>query len=238
MLRLQKFLAEAGVASRRASEKIILEGRVAVNGETVTELGTKVDPASDRITVDGRPLKAKRKLYVALHKPRRVLTTRKPEAEDDRATVYDFLPKEWGNIFPIGRLDYDSEGLLFLTNDGDLCLKLTHPRYGVAKIYVATVEGRVEANVLEQFKKGVRHEGDLLRANKARILSASKTQSTVELELTEGKNREVRRLFESQDLKVTRLVRTQIGKIKLGELPAGKWRVLTEPEIKSLLSAI
>lgn len=238
MVRLQKLLSEAGIASRRASEEIIVSGRVTVNGQVASQLGTKVDPLHDRVAVDGRPIKARRKIYVALHKPKGVLTTRKPEASDDRPIIFDLLPKEWGSLFPVGRLDYDSEGLIFLTNDGDFSLKLTHPRYGVAKTYVATIEGKVEPTVLHKFLKGVRHQGELLRARKAILTSASNSRSIVELELTEGRNREVRRLFESQGMTVKRLVRTRIGRIKLGELPAGKWRVLTEPEIKSLLSTI
>ena len=234
--RLQKFLAEAGVASRRASEKIILEGRVSVNGDTVTVLGTQVDPQHDHVLVDGKPIKAKRKLYIALNKPRRYLTTRKAEGEDDRAIVFDLLPKEWGNLFPVGRLDYESEGLLFLTNDGDFCLKLTHPRYGVSKVYVALVDGKVEPPLAAMFTKGIIDHGEKLIAQKVRIISATKRESVVELELTEGKNREVRRLFESQGIEVKRLQRVKIGKIKLGELPPGKWRTLTEPEIKSLLA--
>ncbi|MBA4148383.1 MAG: rRNA pseudouridine synthase [Verrucomicrobia bacterium] len=234
--RLQKFLADAGVASRRAAEKIILDGRVTVNGDTVTLLGTRVDPMHDRVSVDGKPVKAKRKHYIVLNKPRRFLTTRKPEGEDDRAIVFDLLPKEWGNLFPVGRLDYDSEGLLFLTNDGDFCLKLTHPRYGVSKIYVALVAGKVEPPLVTKFTKGLMDKGEKLIAQKVRIISATKRESVVELELTEGKNREVRRLFESQGIEVKRLQRVKIGKIKLGELPTGKWRTLTESEIKSLLS--
>lgn len=238
MVRLQKLLADAGVASRRAGEKIISEGRVTVNGEVVTTLGSKVDPVHDRVSVDGRPIKAKRKLYIALHKPVRFLSTRKAEGGDDRAIIFDLLPREWSNLFPVGRLDYDSEGLIFLSNDGDFCLKLTHPRYGVRKTYVATVEGKVEPALLQKFREGIRHEGDLLRAQSTRLLASSHSQSSVELVLTEGKNREVRRLFESQGMKVLKLVRTQIGRIRLGELPTGKWRVLTEPEIESLLSAL
>jgi 23S rRNA pseudouridine2605 synthase len=226
------------VASRRAGEKIILEGRVTVNGKPVVELGSRVDPMHDRVLVDGKPVKAKRKLYIALNKPRRFLTTRQAEKEDDRAIVYDLLPKEWNNLFPVGRLDYDSEGLLFMTNDGDFALKLTHPRYAVPKTYIATVEGRVEFEVLQKFLAGVSHEGERLKAQKAHILEASKSKSTIELVLTEGKNREVRRLFETQGFKVMRLVRVMIGKIKLAELPSGKWRTLTEPEIKSLLSTL
>jgi 23S rRNA pseudouridine2605 synthase len=236
MLRLQKFLADAGVASRRASEQIISEGRVTVNGQTVTTLGTRIDPAHDRVLVDGRPVKAKRKLYIALNKPPRYICTR--SIEDDRPKIGDLLPKEWDNLFSVGRLDFLSEGLIFLTNDGDFALKLTHPRYGIIKTYVVTVDGKVENATMELFLKGVRHEGEMLKAQKAKIISATKSSSVVELELAEGKNREVRRMFESQNLAVRKLQRTRIGKIKLGELPLGKWRALTEPEIKSLLPEI
>lgn len=235
-IRLQKFLAEAGVASRRAAEQIILAGRVQVNGQPVQVLGTKVEPGRDAVTVDGKPVRIKRKLYVALHKPVGCLCTRKDKR--GRATVYDFLPKEWQNLHSVGRLDFNTEGLLFLTNDGQFALRLTHPRYGVGKKYVVTVEGCVERVILERFLRGVWHAGDKLRARAARLISAGRTRSVVELELAEGKNREVRRLFESQGLAVQRLQRTQIGRIKLGELKPGRWRGLTETEIKTLLAEI
>ncbi len=233
MVRLQKFLADAGVASRRASEQIILGGRVAVNGQPVQALGTKIDPAHDRVTVDGTLVKTKRKLYIAVNKPAGFICSRKDPVH--RRTVGELLPKEWTNLYPVGRLDYSSEGLLFLTNDGDFCLRLTHPRYGVRKKYVATVEGRVEFDVISRLTRGVTHEGELLKAERARLLSANNSHSIVEVELAEGKYREVRRLFEAQGLKVNHLRRTQIGRIKLGDLPVGKWRTLTGPEIKSLL---
>ena len=148
----------------------------------------------------------------------------------------NLLPKEWNNLYSVGRLDFESEGLIFMTNDGEFSLHLTHPRYGVRKKYLASVTGRVESDMLDRITRGVAHEGENLKAEKARVISANNSNSLVELELAEGKNREVRRLFESQGLEVNRLVRTQIGKIKLGELPSGKWRTLTEPEIKSLLA--
>jgi 23S rRNA pseudouridine2605 synthase len=233
MVRLQKFLADAGIASRRAGEQIILAGRVAVNGETVAELGARVDPLHDRVAVDGKPVRAKRKIYVALNKPPGLVCSRKDEF--DRPTLYELLPKEWGHLHSVGRLDYQSEGLIFLTNDGEFSLHLTHPRYGVRKKYVATVEGRVSEEVLGHFTHGVWHEGERLKAEKVRLVSAGAAQSVVELELAQGKYREVRRLFESQRLTVKRLQRVQIGKIKLGELRLGKWRTLTEPEIKSLM---
>ena len=233
MVRLQKYLSDAGVASRRAGEQIILAGRVAVNGETVAELGARIDPVHDKVAVDGKPARAKRKLYVAVNKPPGLVCSRKDELE--RPTIYGLLPKEWGHLHSVGRLDYHSEGLIFLTNDGEFSLHLTHPRYGVRKKYLATVEGRVAEEMLRQFTQGVWYQGEQLKAEKARLVSASQAQSVVELELAQGKNREVRRLFESQRLTVKRLQRVQIGKIKLGELRLGKWRTLTEPEIKSLM---
>jgi 23S rRNA pseudouridine2605 synthase len=233
-VRLQKFLAEAGVASRRGAEQFILDGRVTVNGQVVRLLGSKVDPAHDRIAVDSRAVRPHRKLYIALHKPRGCVCSHKDEL--GRPTIYDLLPKEWQIASSVGRLDFNSEGLIFLTNDGQFALQLTHPRYGVRKRYVATVDGRVEPDMLKTFTQGVFHAGEKLKAERATLVSSGKAQSVVELELSEGKNREVRRLFESQGLTVKRLQRVQIGKIKLGELKPGRWRALTETEIKTLLS--
>ncbi len=236
MVRLQKILADAGVASRRASEQFIVEGRVAVNGTVVRELGTKVDPARDRVTVDGRPLKAKRKLYVALNKPPGIVCTR--HDPEGRSTVCDLLPAEWSNLFPVGRLDYASEGLIFLSNDGDFCLKLTHPRFGVRKKYQVTIEGRVDDEFPRLMSRGLLHEGELLRAERVRVLSSNNSSSLLEVELAEGKNRELRRMFEVLGRAVTRLQRVQIGPIRLGELRAGRWRTLTDTEIASLLSRL
>jgi 23S rRNA pseudouridine2605 synthase len=234
VVRLQKFLAEAGVASRRASEQIILGGRVTINGRPAQELGVKVDPARDQVAVDGDPVRPRRKLYVALNKPPGYVCSQRDELK--RRTIGNLLPKEWSHLQSVGRLDYESEGLIFLTNDGEFSLHLTHPRYGVRKQYIATVVGRVEPEMLARLKRGVEQAGELLKAERARLISANNTTSVVELELAEGKNREVRRMFETQGLAVGRLVRTQIGRIRLGELPSGKWRTLTETEIHSLLS--
>jgi 23S rRNA pseudouridine2605 synthase len=233
MVRLQKFLAEAGVASRRAGERLIVEGRVAVNGRIVDELGAKVDPARDRVMVDGRQVKVRRKLYLAVNKPKGYICTRSDP--EKRRILTDLLPLEWRNLYPVGRLDHDTEGLIFLTNDGDFALHLTHPRYGTRKIYEATMEGRIEAQQLSRLTGGIVDEGEMLKASRARLLSANNTRSVVEVELTEGKNREIRRMFKALGFEVSKLRRTQIGRIKLGELPSGKWRTLTEPEIKSLL---
>lgn len=234
MVRLQKFLAEAGVASRRASEKLILDRHVSVNGTLVCLLGSKVDPDHDKVTVDGKPVRSQKKIYVALHKPRGCVCSRKDE--HDRPTIYGLLPKEWTSVYSVGRLDFASEGLLFLTNDGEFALRLTHPRYGVRKRYVVTVEGRVDAAMLDEFTRGVYHDGEKLKAERAWLVSEGKSVSVVELELAEGKNREVRRLFEMKQLTVRRLVRVQIGKIKLAELKPGRWRTLTPTEIKTLIS--
>lgn len=233
MVRLQKFLADAGVASRRAAEQFISEGRVAVAGKVVTELGTKVDPSASKVTVDGRPVRPKRKLYIALNKPRDFLTTRNDDL--GRRTVFDLLPLDWTNLFPVGRLDRDSEGLIFLTNDGDFSLKLTHPRYGMTKTYWAFVIGRVDQSDADRMTKGIADGAETLKAEAARVVSCNNSHSVVELELAQGKNREVRRMFEVLGHEVEQLKRVQIGPIKLGELPVGKWRALTEPEIRSLL---
>ena len=175
MVRLQKFLAEAGVASRRASEKIILEGRVAVNGRTVSELGAKVDATHDKVTVDGEPARTKRKLYLALNKPPGYLCSQRDEFK--RRTIGNLLPKEWGNLYSVGRLDFESEGLIFMTNDGEFSLHLTHPRYGVRKKYLASISGRVESDMLDRITRGVAHEGEKLKAEKARVLSAELVKS-------------------------------------------------------------
>jgi 23S rRNA pseudouridine2605 synthase len=232
VVRLQKFLADAGVASRRVGEQVILEGRVAVNGHVVRLLGTKVDPDHDHVAVDGKIVRTKKLIYVALNKPAGCVCSRKDEL--NRPTIYALLPREWETVQSVGRLDYNSEGLIFLTNDGQFALRLTHPRYGVRKKYLAHVEGEVTPAMLALFKRGIFHEGERLKALAARIVSGTRHKSVVELELGEGKNREVRRLFESQAVTVKKLQRTQIGKIKLGELKPGKWRTLNAVEIKTL----
>ena len=229
---MQKFLADAGVASRRAGERFILEGRVAVNGQIVRLLGSKVDPDHDQVAVDGKLVRPKKLIYVALNKPPGCVCSRKDEL--DRPSIYELLPREWETVQSVGRLDYNSEGLIFLTNDGQFALRLTHPRYGIRKKYLVSVEGEVTPAMLELFKRGIFHEGEKLKALAARIVSGTRHKSVVELELGEGKNREVRRLFESQAITVKKLQRTQIGKIRLGELKPGKWRTLNAVEINTL----
>ena len=222
------------MASRRTGERFILEGRVSVNGETVRQLGSKVEPDHDQVAVDGKPVRARKLVYVALNKPAGCVCSRQDEL--NRPTIYELIPREWNTVQSVGRLDYNSEGLIFLTNDGQFALRLTHPRYGVRKKYLATVEGEVTREMLQLFKRGVYHEGERLQALAAKVISGTRDKSVVELELGEGKNREVRRLFESQALTVKKLLRTQVGRIRLGELKPGKWRTLNAAEIKTLIS--
>ena len=232
-VRLQKFLADAGIASRRAGEQLILDGRVAVNGQLVLALGTKVTPGQDQVSVDGRPVRAKEKVYLALHKPRGYVCTRADE--QDRPTVMELLPAPLRYLHPVGRLDFNSEGLLFLTNDGDFTLRLSHPRHGVKKKYVATLSSRLTPEQIDQVKRGIFSDGERLRAASVRVLPSEAHRSVVEIELTEGRNREVRRMFEALGLFVKKLVRTQIGPVVLGRLAAGRWRTLTGKEIALLL---
>ena len=148
---------------------------MAVNGQSITALGAKVDAAHDQVSVDGQLVRPKRKVYLALNKPRGLVCSRKDEF--DRPTIYGLLPREWGHLHSVGRLDFNSEGLLFLTNDGQLSLRLTHPRYGMHKRYLATVEGRVQEQTLRLFTRGISHQGENLKAEKARIISAGASQS-------------------------------------------------------------
>ncbi len=232
-IRLQKYLADAGVASRRASEALITAGRVCVNGRIAKELGVRVDPEADRVQLDGTEVRVRRKRYVALHKPAGCLCARSDP--EHRRTVMELLPREWRTLYPVGRLDRETEGLLFLTNDGEFCLRITHPRYGIVKRYRAMIEGRVEPGVLRRLQEGVLHGGERLTARRSRLLEANNTNSIVEVELQEGRNREVRRMFEALGLRVLHLRRLQIGPIRLGELPEGKWRVLTPAEVSALM---
>jgi 23S rRNA pseudouridine2605 synthase len=236
LVRLQKFLAEAGVASRRASERLILEGHVAVNGEVRAELGTKINPERDQVRVQGTPVRRPPRIYLALNKPKGVLCTRKDPQQ--RQTIQDFLPSHLHSLFTVGRLDCDSEGLIFLTNDGEFSLKLAHPRFGVRKLYLATIPGRVDGKSLSPLVSGIRIDNQSLKAERVRVVSSSRKQSVIELELAEGKYREVRRMLFSLGHEVTALRRTQIGPIKLGELKPGRWRILQPIEVKSLLRDI
>jgi 23S rRNA pseudouridine2605 synthase len=235
VIRLQKILSHAGVSSRRAAEKLMAEGRVSVNGKTIFELGTKADPARDDIRVDGRRIKAPERLrYVILNKPRGYVTTRSDEKR--RKTVIDLLKGVRQYIYPVGRLDYDTEGLLLLTNDGDLAAMLTHPRHGVERTYEARVAGMPDDRALEKLRKGVPLDGrrtlpaDVLLLNKDR----HDTDGVVLITIREGRNRQVRRMLEAVGHPVQRLKRTKFGPLQDRRLEPGQWRDLTPPEIARL----
>ena len=232
-VRLQKFLAQAGVSSRREGEKLILAGRVTVDGQVVRLLGTKVDPHREEIALDGQTLKTMVKRFLALHKPPKFICSRRDT--HDRQTVFDLLPIDWGHLYTVGRLDADSEGLILLTNDGAFCEKVTHPSHGLLKTYCVTVAKRLELGALERLTDGLRDKGEFLKAKRVRLLFANNTRSQAELVLGEGKNREVRRMFKALGLRVLRLQRVAVGSVKLGELPLGKWRPLSRSEVASCL---
>ncbi|MGH2697296.1 MAG: pseudouridine synthase [Actinomycetota bacterium] len=230
--RLQKVLARAGLGSRRACEDLIREGRVTVNGRVAT-LGDRVDPRADRVEVDGGRVPLDPDLrYLALHKPRGVVTTaRDPQGRPDVSRYYP----EGVRVFPVGRLDRDTEGLLLLTNDGELANRLLHPRYGVEREYLAEVEGRPTGRVLTALRRGVALEDGLARATSARRVGGSGERGAVRVVMTEGRKREVRRLLAAVGLPVRRLVRVRVGPIRLGRLRPGEVRELEPAEVRELL---
>jgi pseudouridine synthase len=238
MVRLQKILSSAGVASRRASEQMILEGRVTVNGDTVRELGTRADPQKDVIKVDGRRIKTVvHNRYIALYKPKGYVTTRSdPEG---RRTVMDLVGKG-DYIYPVGRLDYDSEGLLLLTSDGDLAARLMHPRHEVDKTYEVIVAGVPDARALERLKKGVFIEGGRTAPARVHVGSTVKgARPTTKLTIVihEGRNRQIRRMCSAVGLPVRELRRVRMGPVGLGWLKPGQWRDLTADEVRRLKHA-
>lgn len=229
MERLQKILSQAGIASRRASEQLMLEGRVTVNGETVRELGTKADASRDDIRVDGRRIKiAERRRYILLNKPRGYVTTRSDPQR--RPTVIDLLGGVREYVYPVGRLDFDSEGLLLLTNDGDLAARLTHPRHGVARVYEAWVLGTIDRHDVERLARGVTIDGRRTAPADVTPLGASHLLITIR----EGRNRQVRKMCEAIGHPVTQLRRVAIGPIKDSRLKPGQWRELTTEEVRKL----
>jgi pseudouridine synthase len=232
MERIQKILSQAGVASRRASERLMVDGRVTVNGLTIRELGTKADPVHDDIRVDGRRIKRpERHRYLLLNKPRGFVTTRSdPER---RPTVLDLLKGVREYVYPVGRLDFDSEGLLLLTNDGDLAARLTHPSHGVPRVYEAQVLGVPDRHDVERLGKGVTIEGRRTEAAEIKALGPGRLMITVR----EGRNRQVRKMFDAIGHPVTRLKRVAIGPIRDPALKRGCWRELTPHEIRRLKSA-
>lgn len=234
-MRINKFLAECGIASRRNCETLVTAGRVKVNGKTVTMLATDVDPEFDLVSVDEKPVKPiSRHLYLALNKPKGYVCTTNDEF--GRKTVMDFFEGKYPGkrIFPVGRLDYDTEGLLILTTDGDLSNRLMHPRNEIPKTYVAKIEGEIAESDLNKLRQGVILDGVKTKKCKVRLLGTENNVSRVEVVITEGRNRQVRRMFESINRDVIFLKRTAIGDIKLGGLYRGNFRELKENEIEYL----
>jgi 23S rRNA pseudouridine2605 synthase len=244
MERLQKILSQAGIASRRASEQLMLEGRVTVNGTPVRELGTKADPAHDDIRVDGRRVRLpERHRYLLLNKPRGYVTTRSDPQR--RPTVIDLLTGVRDYVFPVGRLDYDSEGLLILTNDGALAAQLTHPRYHVGRVYEVRVLGVPDAHDLNRLAKGVILDDRKTGPSDVRLLSDVRRGSerrdaghaTLLITVREGRNRQVRKMCEAIGHPVTHLKRVAIGPIRDARLKPGQWRELRPDEIERLRKA-
>jgi pseudouridine synthase len=243
MVRLQKILSAAGAASRRAAEELILQGRVGVNGEIVRTLGAKADPDSDVITLDGRRLRVKvRPRYILLNKPRGYVTTRRDPA--GRRTVMDLLTRVREYIYPVGRLDYDSDGLLLLTSDGELAARLTHPRHGVARVYEAIVAGDPEDSALEMLRRGLYLEGDDRRptapagVKRGTTIGKGRQQTTkLIITLNEGRNRQIRRMCAQIGHPVRSLTRVRMGPITLRDLRPGEWRDLTPAEVEKLMAA-
>jgi 23S rRNA pseudouridine2605 synthase len=229
MERLQKILSQAGVASRRAAEKLIADGRVSVNGQTVREMGTKADLTADDIRVDGRRIKAAERLrYILLHKPTGYVTTRSDPQR--RRTVLDLLRGVREYVYPVGRLDYDTEGLLLLTNDGDLAARLTHPRHGVPRVYEARVLGEPDAHDLGRLSKGVVIDGH--RTGPAEVVALG--PGHLRITVHEGRNRQVRKMCDAIGHPVDELRRVAIGPIRDARLKSGQWRDLTAHEVDKL----
>ena len=235
MERLQKILSQAGVASRRAAEGLIAEGRVSVNGTTVREMGTKADPASDDIRVDGRRIKSAQPLrYILLNKPAGYVTTRSDPQR--RPTVIDLLRGVREYVYPAGRLDYDTEGLLLVTNDGDLAARLTHPRHGVERTYEARVAGVPDAAAVERLRKGIPLDGRRTLPAEVTLLHRGRADrdSVLVMTIREGRNRQVRRMCEAVGHPVRALTRTRIGSVRDKRLKPGMWRDLTPEEVRAL----
>lgn len=231
--RLQKFIARCGVASRREAENIILSGRVSVNKKTVTELGTKVDEDNDKVFIDGERILPEKKLYyIMLNKPKGYVTTVKDEF--DRKTVLELVEELDARLYPVGRLDYDSEGLLLLTNDGDFAYKLTHPTKHVSKKYHAVVEGVADLSHVMKLREGVMIDGYKTKPAKVEIADVRERTTQLNITISEGKNRQIRRMCEAVGLPVIKLTRVNIGGVSIGNLPKGKWRHLTDAELKIL----
>lgn len=234
-VRLQKYLANCGVASRRKSEELILQGKVSINGNKVTELGMKIDPSKDIVEYNGKTVKLENQnIYILLNKPIGYVTTVKDQFNRD--SVLD-LVKTNKRLVPVGRLDMYTSGALILTNDGDFVYRVTHPKHEIEKTYTVTIVGIVTTEEVEKLKKGVKIENYITKPARVRILKTDKekNQSRLEITIHEGKNRQVRKMCEAINHKVIALHRSKIGNIEVKNLPLGKWRYLTKSEVDMIL---
>lgn len=234
--RLQKFLAAAGVASRRECEQMILDGRVEIDRKVVTELGSRVDPHSQEVRVDGEVLTQPKLVYYAVNKPEGVVSTSSDPS--GRPRVIDMLPPDAPRAYCVGRLDMSSEGLILVTNDGELANGLTHPSHGVEKTYVVQVAGQLTEEGLKKVRQGMHLAEGFAQAKHVRIKGRKKNGTLLEMVLDEGRNREIRRLFARLDHKVQRLTRIAVGPVRLGDLPSGAVRLLNKKEITALREAV
>jgi pseudouridine synthase len=233
-VRLNKFLAHAGVCSRREADRWIAEGRVSVNGAVIMELGEKIDPERDKVLANGRPVRveAEKPVYILLNKPAgRVVSVKDPFG---RPTVMDLLAHVPARVYPVGRLDLETEGALLLTNDGELALRLTHPRYGVVKVYEARVEGEPDDADLDKVRKGIFLEGRRTAPARVQVVHRGHRNATLKVEIHEGRKREIRKMFEAIGFPVAGLVRTSFAGLTLEGLRSGQWRYLTRHEIERL----
>ena len=232
-IRLQKYIADCGVASRRRGEELILQGKVSVNGKTITELGVKVIKGKDVVAVEGKEIVLKNKnIYIMLNKPEGYITT--ADEQYGRLSVMDLIIDVEQRVFPVGRLDMDTSGLLILTNDGDFAYKLTHPKHNIKKKYIAEVKGIPDAIKLNKFRKGLQLEDCVTAPAEIRIVAAKNKSSIVEITIHEGKNRQIRKMCAVIGHPVIRLKRIEIGKLGLKDLQEGKWRYIKKEEIKLL----
>ncbi len=238
LMRLNKFLAHAGVCSRREADRWIAEGRVSVNGQVVLELGEKIDPGRDRVQANGKPVRTEpeRPAYILLNKPAgRVVSVKDPFG---RPTVMELLPHLPARVYPVGRLDLDTEGALLLTNDGDLALRLTHPRYGVTKIYEVRIEGEPREEDLDKVRRGIFLEGRKSAPARVLVLRRGRRHTSLKVEIHEGRKREIRKLFEAVGYPVAGLVRVDFAGLTLDGLKPGEWRYLNKKEVDRLHTRI
>ena len=232
-MRLNKFLASCGAASRRGADELISSGRVRVNSIVVTELGKMVETDNDTVTLDGKKVEPVSKMtYIMLYKPKGCITSL--HDEKGRKTVYDYLDVEVPHLVPVGRLDYDTEGLLLLTNDGELVNRLAHPSGEVPKSYLVRAEGEFPEHILAKLRKGVEIDGVKTKRSKVKLLEQGEKEAKLLVTITEGRNRQVRRMFEAVERNVVFLKRVAIGDLRLGGLARGAWRYLREEEVEYL----